>query len=112
LNQFLIKLTGRKLWVAIGGAVALIMTAQGFDASVTTEVASLIGAAGLLISFILTEGWKDIINTKAGATKQVGLDEIVAAVKLIIEAAKDEPTSADSEKTNDSAEVAAGEGEK
>lgn len=58
------KLTSRKLWVALGGFVSLVMIACGCTESAAAQAVEIIMAAGLLIAYIVGEGMIDAANKK------------------------------------------------
>ena len=53
------KLSSRKLWVAIIGFVSALLIAYGAEPGTVEKVTSVIMAGGVLISYILAEGWID-----------------------------------------------------
>ena len=53
------KLSSRKLWVAIIGFVSALLMAYGSDPGTVEKVTSVIMAGGVLVSYILAEGWID-----------------------------------------------------
>jgi len=53
------KLSSRKFWAAVGGVVAAVLAFVGASDAVTTQVTAIISAAGVLIAYILAEGFAD-----------------------------------------------------
>lgn len=53
------KLSSRKFWAAVGGVVAAVLAFIGASDAVTTQVTAIISAAGVLIAYILAEGFAD-----------------------------------------------------
>ena len=53
------KLSSRKFWAAVGGVIAAIMAFLGASEAVSTQVTAIISAAGVLIAYILAEGFAD-----------------------------------------------------
>lgn len=50
------KLTSRKLWAAIGAFVAALCVLFGVDELTTEKLLTVLGALGVLLGYILTEG--------------------------------------------------------
>lgn len=59
------KLSSRKLWMAIAGLVSMIMIYRGADEGTAESVASIIMGAGLVMSYIIAEGWTDATTTNS-----------------------------------------------
>ena len=59
------KLSSRKLWLAIIGFVSALLMAYGADPGTVEKVTSVIMAGGVLVSYILAEGWIDASREKA-----------------------------------------------
>lgn len=53
------KLSSRKFWAAVGGFAAAIMAFLGASEAVSTQVTAIISAAGVLIAYIMAEGFAD-----------------------------------------------------
>lgn len=53
------KLSSRKLWLAIIGFVSALLMAYGAEPGTVEKVTSVIMAGGVLVSYILAEGWID-----------------------------------------------------
>lgn len=53
------KFTSRKFWAAIAGMVTAILAFCGANGETTTQVTAIISAAGVLIAYILGEGFTD-----------------------------------------------------
>lgn len=53
------KLSSRKFWAAVGGFAAAVMAFVGASETVSTQVTAIISAAGVLIAYILAEGFAD-----------------------------------------------------
>lgn len=56
---FKIKITSRKLWVAIGSFVSLLMGAYGFTENETAQMVSIIMAGGVVIGYLFANGLSD-----------------------------------------------------
>lgn len=65
------KLSSRKFWAAVGGFAAAILAFLGASETVSTQVTAIISAAGVLIAYILAEGFADA----AGASGAERTDE-------------------------------------
>ena len=57
------KLTSRKFWAAVGGFAAAVLAYVGASDVVSTQVTAIISAAGVLIAYILAEGFTDAAHT-------------------------------------------------
>ena len=53
------KLSSRKFWAAVGGLTAAILAFIGASDAIVTQVTAVISAAGVLIAYILAEGFTD-----------------------------------------------------
>lgn len=53
------KLSSRKFWAAVGGMAAAVLAFIGASEQVATQVTAIISAAGVLIAYILAEGFTD-----------------------------------------------------
>lgn len=53
------KLSSRKFWAAVGGMAAAVLAFVGASEQVATQVTAIISAAGVLIAYILAEGFTD-----------------------------------------------------
>lgn len=53
------KLSSRKFWAAVGGMAAAVLAFLGASEQVATQVTAIISAAGVLIAYILAEGFTD-----------------------------------------------------
>ena len=53
------KLSSRKFWTAVVGFVTPLLLAFGISQEVVAQVASIIMACGVLIAYILSEGFID-----------------------------------------------------
>lgn len=53
------KLSSRKFWAAVAGVAAAVMAFVGASDTVATQVSAIISAAGVLIAYILAEGFTD-----------------------------------------------------
>ena len=62
------KLTSRKFWCALAGFVSLMLTAFRVADTTAAQVTELLMAGGLLVAYVLAEGWTDASNA-AGETK-------------------------------------------
>lgn len=56
------KLTSRKLWVSIAGFVTMLLTASGMDPDSSQQIAAIIMAGAIVISYIIGEGLVDASN--------------------------------------------------
>ena len=61
------KLSSRKLWLAIIGFVSALLMAYGAEPGTVEKATSVIMAGGVLVSYILAEGWIDASREKADA---------------------------------------------
>ena len=59
------KLSSRKFWVAMIGFITAVLAGLNFAETDITKVASIVSAAGVLITYILVEGSVDA--ARAGA---------------------------------------------
>lgn len=59
------KLTSRKFWCAVVGAIVPYMIAFGYTEAETTQITAIIMGTGTLISYIVGEGMVDA-NHKGG----------------------------------------------
>ena len=57
------KLSSRKFWAAVGGFAAAILAFLGASEAVSTQVTAIISAAGVLIAYIMAEGFADAAHT-------------------------------------------------
>lgn len=57
------KLSSRKFWAAVGGLTAAILAYVGATEVVVTQVTAMLSAAGVLIAYILAEGFTDAAHT-------------------------------------------------
>lgn len=53
------KLTSRKFWCALAGFVSLMLTAFRVADTTAAQVTELLMAGGLLVAYVLAEGWTD-----------------------------------------------------
>ena len=53
------KLSSREFWLAIVGFITPLLLAFGISQEVVSQVASIIMAGGVLIAYILSEGFID-----------------------------------------------------
>lgn len=53
------KFSSRKFWLAIVGFITPLLLAFGISQEVVSQVASIIMAGGVLIAYILSEGFID-----------------------------------------------------
>ena len=66
------KLSSRKLWLAIIGFVSALLMAYGAEPDTVEKVTSVIMAGGVLISYILAEGWIDASRESGDTVIEVG----------------------------------------
>ena len=64
MRDFLIKLTSRKLWLAIAGVTTGIALALGADGSDISAVAGAITALASAVTYIIVEGKVDAESVK------------------------------------------------
>lgn len=65
-NNWVRKLTSRKLWVSVGGFVSLLVVAAGGTQNEAAEVASIIMAGATVIGYVVGEGLTDAANIEIG----------------------------------------------
>lgn len=58
------KLSSRKFWAAVGGMAAAVLAFVGASEQVATQVTAIISAAGVLIAYILAEGFTDAAHAE------------------------------------------------
>ena len=70
------KLTSRKLWLAVAGFVSGVMMAFGRSESQAAQVGGLILQGASVLSYILAEGWRDAAEATPpeGLTVQLNKD--------------------------------------
>lgn len=61
---FKIKLTSRKLWLAIVSFVSLLMTARGMDEGSIAQMSAIIMAGASALGYIIAEGLVDAKGSK------------------------------------------------
>lgn len=66
------KLSSRKLWLAIIGFVSALLMAYGAEPGTVEKVTSVIMAGGVLVSYILAEGWIDASRESGDTVIEVG----------------------------------------
>ena len=66
------KLTSRKLWVAVTEFVSMLMVAFGYAEDTVTQVAALIMAGAGLLAYIVAEG---LVDAKAAQPTVIALPE-------------------------------------
>lgn len=64
MNNFIRKLTSRKLWMAIAGVATGIALALGADASEIQTITGAVTALVAAVAYIITEGKVDAENVK------------------------------------------------
>ncbi len=62
------KLSSRKFWAAIAGAVASFGAAFGIADSIITQVVGILGGIGSICFYVFTEGKADIADIEAKQT--------------------------------------------
>lgn len=67
MNDFVRKLTSRKLWLALAGVATGIAMVLGVDGSEITSVAGAVTALASVITYIITEGKVDAVAVKNAA---------------------------------------------
>lgn len=68
--DWIAKLSSRKFWVSLGGAIAAILTALNVDSLTVEQVTVIMGAIGSLVAYVLAEGYVD--GKRAAAPKDEG----------------------------------------
>lgn len=63
------KLSSRKLWLAVATFVSMLLVFFGASDSVATQVASIIMQGGVIIAYIIAEGWADSANGGSSNTQ-------------------------------------------
>lgn len=66
------KLSSRKLWVAIIGFVTAMMMAMNASPDTIEKAVAVIMAGGVLVSYILAEGWIDASRESGDTVIEVG----------------------------------------
>ena len=64
MNEFLRKLTSRKLWMALAGIATGIAMALGAESTEITAVAGAVTAIASVVTYIVTEGKVDAESVK------------------------------------------------
>lgn len=57
------KLSSRKFWAMVGGFIAAVMAFLGASEAVSTQITAIISAAGVIIAYILAEGFTDAAHS-------------------------------------------------
>ena len=65
-NDWVRKVTSRKVWLSIASFVAMLMVALGQPEATATQVTSLIMAGATVIGYVIGEGLADSGNAGAG----------------------------------------------
>ena len=69
-SYFAIKMTSRKLWVAIAGLATSIMAFMQCDSNTIVQVTAIIGAIGSVLGYLIANGLTDDdTNTEAKSNK-------------------------------------------
>ena len=58
------KLSSRKFWAMLGGFMAAVLAFIGASETVSTQVTAIISAAGVIIAYILAEGFTDAAHAE------------------------------------------------
>ena len=58
------KLTSRKLWMAVGSVVSMMILATGGTENTATQVTALIMAGASVVAYIIGEGLTDSANVE------------------------------------------------
>lgn len=74
-NNWVRKLTSRKLWVSVGSFVSMMVVATGGTENQAAQVAALIMAGATVLGYIIGEGLVDASNKEIGGGNQ--LDTVV-----------------------------------
>lgn len=64
-NDWVRKLTSRKLWTAVASFVSMMIVATGGAENTATQVTALIMAGASVVAYIIGEGLTDSANTGA-----------------------------------------------
>ena len=72
MNNFIRKLTSRKLWLALAGVATGVAMVLGIDGTEITSVAGAVTALASVITYIITEGKVDAaaVKTAVEATQE------------------------------------------
>lgn len=72
MNNFIRKLTSRKLWLALAGVATGVAMVLGVDGTEITSVAGAVTALASVITYIITEGKVDAaaVKTAVEATQE------------------------------------------
>lgn len=62
------KLSSRKFWQAIAGAIAFFLGIFGVSDNIVAQISEIIIGAGLMFTYIVTEGMADIESIRANHT--------------------------------------------
>lgn len=65
------KLTSRKLWMAVGSFVSMMILATGGTENTATQVTALIMAGASVAAYIIGEGLTDSANVKTETTVEI-----------------------------------------
>lgn len=69
-NNWVRKLTSRKLWTAVASFVSMMILATGGAENTATQVTALIMAGASVIAYIIGEGLTDAANIEAEDPEQ------------------------------------------
>lgn len=72
MNNFIRKLTSRKMWLALAGVATGVAMVLGIDGTEITSVAGAVTALASVITYIITEGKVDAaaVKTAVEATQE------------------------------------------
>ena len=72
MNNFIRKLTSRKLWLALAGVATGVAMVLGIDGTEITSIAGAVTALASVITYIITEGKVDAtaVKTAVEATQE------------------------------------------
>ena len=62
-QDFIRKITSRKLWVAVAGFVSMLIIALGYAESTAETVVALIMAGADVLGYVIAEGLSDAAQT-------------------------------------------------
>jgi len=67
-DVFAIKITSRKLWVALAGLATSIMAYMNCDSNTIVQVTSIIGAVGTVVGYLIANGLSDSEDDSTSTT--------------------------------------------
>lgn len=76
-NDFIRKITSRKLWLAVAEFVAMLIVFFGGSQEVATQITALIMGGAGVVAYIVAEGLTDAANAGGGAVVEAAPVEAV-----------------------------------